>query len=456
MARVLPHDKTAEEAVISSMLIDQNAIVIAESILRKEDFYSSVYGVLFQAMCEMNNDGIPPDIATLKSKLQESELPDEFKSLDFLKEILMLSVTSANIKHYADIVAKKSRSRQYIKFFTDSVNACYEGKEPIDEIIGRSENEIYRYQLATTNEVVHIADVIDDVVKQTHEAAERKSEVVGIPTGYVDLDRMLSGLMDREYTVIAARPAMGKTALILNIIENIAVKHGIPVAVFSLEMDRNQLARRLLAIQSRVKAQNIKTGQMEGAEWKDFEKAAEELKASNIYIDDLASISVSEIRAKCRKLKMQNGIRVAFIDYIQLIDGSKFKAESRRIEVDKISSTLRRIARELEIPVVAVAQLSRGVELRSEKRPGMADLRESGQIEQDANNIIFIYRDYVYNPNSSPEDAAELIVAKSRDGKTGTVNLKWLPEQLRFVSVENDEPENDGFRKVQNEELPFI
>ncbi|HIT88945.1 MAG TPA: replicative DNA helicase [Candidatus Merdenecus merdavium] len=436
--RVLPHSIEAEQAVIGSMLMDKDAIIAASEMISSDDFYQSQYGVLFDSMVELYNEGKPVDLITLQDRLKEKDVPPEISSLEFVRDLLSSVPTSANVKYYAGIVSEKSMLRRLIKTNEEISNSCYLGKEPLEEILGETEKKIFQLlQRRSGNDYVPIKDVVLNALDKIEMSSKNKGVVTGIPTGFIDLDYKMSGFQPSDLILIAARPSMGKTAFVLNIAQHMAFKSGVTAAIFSLEMSKEQLVNRLLSLESNVDSQNIRTGNLSDDEWSKLIEGAGTIGRSKLIIDDTPGISISELRSKCRKYKLEHDLGIVIIDYLQLMTGSG-KTESRQQEISDISRSLKSLARELNVPVVALSQLSRAVEQRPDKRPMMSDLRESGAIEQDADVIMFIYRDDYYNKDSENKGIAEIIIAKQRNGPIGTVNLVWMPNYTRFANAKND------------------
>jgi replicative DNA helicase len=434
--KVPPHNLVAEQSVIGSMIMDKEAIIVAAEIIIKEDFYDQRYGVLFDAMIELHNEGNPTDLITLQNKLSEMDVPSNISSLEFIRDLVASVPTSANVRYYANIVKEKSVLRQMIKVTEGIANECYLDKSPTDEILDRTEKEVFDIlQKRNTGEVVSIKDVVIESLESIEAAARNKGTVTGVPTGFYDLDYKTAGLQPSDLILIAARPSMGKTALVLNIAEHVAIKENIPTVIFSLEMSKDQLVKRIMAMHSKINSQSLRTGDLTDDEWVELVETARIIGNSNLVIDDTAGISVSELRSKCRKLKLENNLGLVIIDYLQLMTGSK-RAESRQQEISEISRSLKALAREIDAPVIALSQLSRAVEQRPDKRPMLSDLRESGAIEQDADVVMFIYRDDYYNHDSEDKGISEIIIGKQRNGPTGTVKLAWLPEYTKFANLE--------------------
>ena len=434
--RVQPHDADAERAVIGAMLMDREAIVIAAESLRKEDFYQPQLGVVFEAIVEINNEGKPVDMVILQDRLKEKDVPPEVSSLEFVRDLLGMVTTSANIKYYANIVTEKSTLRRLIRLNEEIANTCYVGKESLESILEDTEKRVFQLvQKRNTEDFTPIRQVVMNAMDRIEAASRQKGTVTGIATGFLDLDYRTAGLQPSDLILIAARPSMGKTAFVLNIAQHIAFKLNLTVAIFSLEMSKEQLVNRLFSLQSSVDAQNLRTGQLNDEEWEKLIESAGVIGRSSLFIDDTPGISIAELRTKCRKLKLEHNLSIIIIDYLQLMSGSG-RSDSRQQEISDISRALKGLARELHVPVVALSQLSRAVEQRPDHRPMMSDLRESGAIEQDADVVMFIYRDDYYNHDTEKKDIAEIIIGKQRNGPIGTVELAWLPRYTRFANLE--------------------
>ena len=440
--KVLPPSVDAEKAVIGSMLLDQDAVMAASEILIKDDFYGKQYGTLFDAMTQMYKEGKPVDLVTLQNKLKEMDVPPELSSVEFLKDILSQVFTSANVKHYAGIVKEKSMLRNLIKVNEEIANKCYLQKEPLDEIINVTEKKIFNVvQSQGGGDYVPIRDVVIEALEKIEAAAKNKGNVTGIPTGFTDLDYQTAGLQPSDLVLVAARPSMGKTAFVLNIAEHMAFKKGVTVAIFSLEMSKVQLVNRLLSLESKVSSQLMRTGSLEDSDWERLIESAQIIGDSKLIIDDTPSISIQEMRSKCRKYKMEHNLGIIIIDYLQLMSAGAGNSDSRQQQISDISRSLKALARELNVPVVALSQLSRAVEQRPDHRPMLSDLRESGAIEQDADVVMFIYRDDYYNKETDKKNVAEIIIAKQRNGPVGTIELAWLPDYTKFGNMDRRRPE---------------
>ena len=439
--RVMPHSVEAEQSVVGAMLMDRDAITTASEIISGNDFYQSAYGVIFDAMVELFNEGKPVDLITLQERLKEKDVPAEIASLEFVRDLVTAVPTSANVKYYAQIVADKSVMRKLIKLNEEIANICYAGKESLEEVLEKTEKSVFELlQKRNTSDFVPIKQVVLTALERIEKASKTKGTVTGIPTGFIDLDYKLSGLQPSDLILVAARPSMGKTAFVLNIAQYIAFKKDKSVAIFSLEMSKEQLVNRLFSLESQVDAQAIRSGNMKDSDWEKLIEGAGIIGQSHLIIDDTPGISISELRSKCRKYKLEQGLDVVIIDYLQLMTGSVGKSsESRQQEISEISRSLKGLARELNVPVIALSQLSRAVESRPDKRPMLSDLRESGAIEQDADVVMFIYRDEYYNKDSEFKKQAEIIIAKQRNGPIGTVNLAWLGEYTKFANLSRKE-----------------
>ena len=439
--RILPHSLEAEQSVIGSMIMSKDAIVEASEMITGADFYQQQYGIVFEAMVELHDEGKAVDLVTLQDRLREKELPPEISSMEFVRDLLATVPTSANVKYYAQIVADKSVMRKMIKLNEEIENMCYAGKEPLESIMEQTEKSMFQLlQRRTPGEYVPIKQVVLNALDKIEKASKSKGTVTGIPTGFIDLDYKLSGFQPSDFILIAARPSMGKTAFVLNIAQYMAFKKNKAVAIFSLEMSKEQLVNRLFSLESQVDAQSLRTGNMKDSDWEKLIEGAGVIGQSKLIIDDTPGISISELRSKCRKYKLEHGLDIIIIDYLQLMTGSVGKSsESRQQEVSDISRQLKGLARELNVPVVSLSQLSRAVESRPDKRPMLSDLRESGAIEQDADVVMFIYRDEYYNKDSEFKKQAEIIIAKQRNGPVGTVNLAWLGEYTKFANLSRQE-----------------
>ena len=436
--RILPHSIEAEQSVIGSMILDRDAILVASEILTSDDFYQKQYGIIFDAMVELCNEGKPVDLVTLQNRLKEKELPPDISSMEYVRDLISAVPTSANVKYYAKIVSEKAVLRRLIKANEEIANTCYLEKENTEIILEEAEKKLFNIlQRRNNEEYVPIQQVVLNAINNIEKASKLKGSVTGIPTGFMDLDYKTSGMHPSDLVLIAARPSMGKTAFVLNIAQYMAFRKDVTVAIFSLEMSKEQLVNRLFSLESYVDAQLLRTGNLKDSDWEKLIEGAGTIGRSNLIIDDTPGISISEMRSKCRKYKMEHNLELIIIDYLQLMSGSVGgRNESRQQEISDISRSLKALARELSVPVIALSQLSRAVEQRPDQKPMLSDLRESGAIEQDADVVMFIYRDDYYNKDTEHVNEAEIIIAKQRNGPIGTVTLTWLPQYTKFANSE--------------------
>lgn len=433
--RILPHSTEAEQSVLGSMIMDAQAIVTASEILTGDEFYNKQYGVIFNAIVELNNAGRSVDLVTLQDKLKEKDVPTEVSSMEYVRDFITAVPTSANVKHYAQIVHEKAVLRKLIHTTEGITDICYAGKEEVDDILDMTEKKVFEVvQRRDSNDFVPIRRVVMNALDMIEAAAKTTGSITGISTGFTDLDYSTAGFQPSDLILIAARPSMGKTAFALNIALNSALKGGKCVALFSLEMSKEQLVNRLFSLESSVDAQHLRNGKLDETEWEKLVESAGVIGSSKLIIDDTPGISIQELRSKCRKFKLEQGLDMIIIDYLQLMSGSG-RSESRQQEISEISRSLKALAREMNVPVLALSQLSRAVEQRPDKRPMMSDLRESGAIEQDADVIMFIYRDDYYNKDTEKPGVAEIIIGKQRNGPVGTVELAWMPKYTRFANL---------------------
>lgn len=433
--RVMPNSKEAELSVIGSMVIDKESITIAADMLVPDDFYQEQNKLLFQAMVDIHSDGRPVDLVTLQEQLKTMQAPPELSSLEYMRELVTAVPTSANVKQYASIVKEKAILRNIIKVNDKITNECYSGKESADSILEETEKQLFRLlQSRGADDITPVKDVVMDAIRRIEMAARQNGSVTGVPTGFTDLDYRTAGWQPSDMILIAARPSMGKTAFALNLADYAACKKKVTTAIFSLEMSKQQLMNRFLSMESGVSIQNMRIGKLSEGEWENLVESAAVLGDAKIIIDDTPGISISDLRSKCRKIKLEHDLGLIIIDYIQLMTTNR-RVESRQQEVSEISRSLKALARELNVPVIALSQLSRAVEQRPDHRPMLSDLRESGAIEQDADVVMFLYRDEYYNKDTEKPGVAEVIVAKQRNGPTGTVELAWVGEKQRFANL---------------------
>ena len=388
-------------------------------------------------MTELYKEGKPVDLVTLQNKLKEKDVPESMKSLEFIRDLLEAVPTSANAKQYAQIVKEKSTLRKLIRVTEEITEDCYLGKEEVPQILEKTEKDVFGLlqEASGREDFVSIDQVVLNTLESIEEAAASDGRITGVATGFDDLDFKLTGLHPSELIMVAARPAMGKTAFVLNIAQHAAVRKQVPTAIFSLEMSKEQLVTRMISMEAMVDSQAIRTGELQETEWEKIMESAGTIGRSPLIIDDTPGITVAELRSKCRRYKQTYGLGLIIIDYLQLMSGGK-KSESRQQEISEISRSLKALAREMDAPVIALSQLSRMVEQRKPPKPVLSDLRESGSIEQDADVVMFIYRDDYYNEDSEKKGLAEIIVAKQRNGSTGSVELVWLGQYTKFGNKE--------------------
>lgn len=437
LGKVPPHDLEAEQAIIGSMLTDRDAVISAIEILKEEDFYREDNKAIYTAILNLYNRAEPIDIITVKSELESMGKFEQVGGLEYLAELPEKVPTTANAMKYIKIVEEKSTLRRLIKTANEIIELGYSSTEDVEDIMEGAEKKIFNImQEKNQKGYAPIKDVLVESFTKLEELYNRKQHITGVPSGFTELDYRTAGFHGSELILIAARPAMGKTAFALNIATNAAVKANVPVAVFSLEMSKEQLVNRILCSESMVDSNKVRTGKLEEDDWTKLAGAIGPLSEAEIFIDDTPGINITEIRAKCRKLKLEKNIGMVVIDYLQLIQGSNKRGGSREQEISEISRSLKILAKELDVPVIALSQLSRAAEQRPDHRPMLSDLRESGAIEQDADIVMFLYRDDYYNQDSEKKDIAEIIIAKHRGGSTGTVELLWLGSYTKFVNLE--------------------
>lgn len=437
LGKVPPHDLEAEQAIIGSMLTDKDAVISAIEVLKEEDFYREDNKAIYTAILNLYNRAEPIDIITVKAELEAMGKFEQVGGLEYLAELPEKVPTTANAMKYIKIVEEKSLLRRLIHTANEIIELGYNPTEDVEDIMEGAEKKIFNImQDKNQKGYTPIKDVLVESFTQLEELYNRKQHITGVPTGFSELDYKTSGFHGSELILIAARPAMGKSAFALNIATNAAVRAKVPVAIFSLEMSKEQMVNRILCSEAMVDSNKVRTGKLEEDDWTKLAEAIGPLSEAEIYIDDTPGISVTEIRAKCRKLKLEKNIGMVVIDYLQLIQGSNKRNGSREQEISEISRSLKILAKEIGVPVIALSQLSRAVEQRPDHRPMLSDLRESGAIEQDADIVMFLYRDDYYNQDSEKKDIAEVIMAKHRAGSTGTVELLWLGSYTKFVNLE--------------------
>lgn len=436
LVRQMPQSLPAEQSVVGAMINNQEAILTAMELLTKDDFYHGQYGLMFETIIGLYNAGSPIDIVTLLEALKKKNAPAEVASPQFIGDLSAAVPVSVNVGSYAAIVKEKAMLRQIIRINQEIENDCFAAEKSVDDILDETEaGFLSLLQKRGVSDFVPIKDIVMNALNRIEAAAKLDGNVTGVATGFIDLDYRTAGLQPSDLVLIAARPSMGKTAFALNIAEYVAFHDDKCVAIFSLEMSKEQLVNRLFSLESRVDAQKLRTGNLQTNEWMQLMEGAGIVGQSKLIIDDTPSISVSQLRSKCRKYKQEQGLELIMIDYLQLMSASG-RTESRQQEISDISRALKALARELNVPVVALSQLNRGVEQRDDKRPMLSDLRDSGAIEQDADVVMFIYRDDYYNKDSDRKGVSEIIIAKQRNGPIGTVDLAWLPEYTKFANLE--------------------
>jgi len=436
---VPPHNIEAEQAVLGCMLLDSDVIPTVTELIRSSDFYREDHREICEAIIDIVEKAGPVDIITVAEQLQQRGTLEKVGGIDYLASITSAVPTTANARHYAKIVEEKSLLRKLIKASQEIAGMSYEGAEEAEFVLDKAEKTIFDIiERRSTQGFTHIKDVLLETFNRLEELYNSKSPITGVPTGFTDLDMKTAGLQNSDLILIAARPGMGKTAMALNIAQYAAVQKHVPVALFNLEMSKDQLVNRMLCSEVMVDSHKMRTGKLDDEDWKKIARALGPLSEAPIYIDDTPGLTVMDIRAKCRRLKLEKKLGLVVIDYLQLMRG-RGKTENRQQEVSEISRSLKILAKELNVPVVTMSQLSRGPESRTDHRPMLSDLRESGAIEQDADIVMFLYRDDYYNPDSDKKNIAEVIVAKHRNGSTGTVYLKWFDKYTKFANLGKDE-----------------
>ena len=438
LGKIPPNDVEAEQAVIGSMLTDRDAVISAIEVLKEEDFYREDNKTIYEAILNLYNRSEPIDIITLKAELTSMGMFDKIGGLEYIVGLPEKVPTTANVEKYISIVKEKSELRRLIKAANEIIEQGYDPTENIDDIMNGAEKKIFNImQDKDQKSYSPIKDVLIDAFTELEQLYNQKQHITGVPTGFIDLDYKTAGLHNSDLILIAARPAMGKSAFALNIATNAALKAKVPAVLFSLEMSKEQMVNRILCSEAMVDSNKVRTGKIDDDDWIKLADTMGDLSEAPIYIDDTPGISINEIRAKCRKLKLEKNIGLVVIDYLQLVQGSSKRAQgSREQEISEISRSLKILAKEINVPVIALSQLSRAPEQRPDHRPMLSDLRESGAIEQDADIVMFLYRDDYYNEDSEDKGLAEVIVAKHRAGSTGTVKLVWLGNYTKFANME--------------------
>ena len=444
LGKIPPHDIEAEQAILGSMLTDHDAVLSAIEALREEAFYREDNRAIYRAILNLYSKSQPIDIITVKAELVENGDFERVGGLEYLASLPEKVPTTANVEKYIKIVDEKSMLRNLITTANELVSLGYDETEDVDNLVDIAEKKVYDLtQKKNTKGYIPLKDVLVESFAKLEELYNNKGKLSGIPTGFLDYDRLTAGLHDSDLMILAARPAMGKSAFAINIATNVALKANVGVAIFSLEMSKEQVGNRILSSEAMVDSNKIRTGQLDYDDWDKLAATLGRLSEAPIYIEDSSDISIMEIRAKCRKLKIEKGIGLVIVDYLQLIRGSGKRNSTREQEIGEISRSLKILAKELNVPVIALSQLSRGVEKREEKRPMLSDLRESGSIEQDADMVLFLHRDDYYQDDAEKRNIAEVIIAKHRAGSTGSVDLLWLPNYTKFTNLDRRFNEED-------------
>jgi replicative DNA helicase len=434
--RIPPQNIEAEQAVLGAIFLQPSSITLTSELLIPEDFYRASHQKIYNAMLDLSDKGEPVDLVTVTAELADVNLLEEIGGVSYLSDLANSVPTAANIEYYAKIVEEKSILRRLIRTATTIAQDGYSREDEVEVLLGEAEKTIMEVaQRKNAGAFQNIKDVLVQTYDNIETLHDRKGDVTGIPTGFIELDKMTAGFQRNDLIIVAARPSVGKTAFALNIAQNVATKTDENVAIFSLEMGADQLVMRMLCAEGNIDAQRLRTGSLTPEDWGKLTMAMGSLSDSGIYIDDTPGIRVGDIRAKCRRLKQESGLGMVLIDYLQLIQGNG-RTDNRQQEVSEISRTLKELARELKVPVIALSQLSRGVEQRQDKRPMMSDIRESGSIEQDADIVAFLYRDDYYDKESENKNIIEIIIAKQRNGPVGTVSLAFVKEYNKFVNLE--------------------
>jgi len=435
IGKIPPHSIEAEQSVLGAMLLDREAIISASEIVRAEDFYKDTHKEIFEAMEELFEKGEPVDLITLEEQLKQRGTLEGVGGVEYLTDLSSSVPSIANVHHYAKIIQEKSLLRKLIKVCDQVADKSYESKEDVSEIIDQAEKGIFDLSYRRSSRAfVPFKEVLISSFNKIEELYSNKGKITGVPTGFIDIDNKTSGMQKSDLILVAARPSMGKTALALNITQYAALQAGASVAVFSLEMAKEQLVNRMICAEASIDSHKLRTGNLEEEDWPRLADAVARLSKAQIYIDDTPGITVPEMRSKARRLKLEKSLNLIVIDYLQLMQSNK-RSESRQQEISEISRSLKALAREVDCPVLALSQLSRAPEMRSEHKPMLSDLRESGAIEQDADVVMFIYRDEYYHPDTEKKNIAEIIIAKQRNGPTGTVELVWMDKHTKFVDM---------------------
>lgn len=434
--RIPPNSLEAEQSVLGAMLLDKEAVSTATEVVSGEDFYREAHKEIFEAVVDIYNKGEPVDLITLSERLKQRNTIEAVGGVTYLVQLQSIVPSIRNVKYYADIIQQKSLLRRLIKTSSETMSSCYDAQDEVGSIIDKAEKSIFDISLnRSTRDYVPIKDILSTNFDQIEQLYLNRGSITGVPTGFNDLDSKLAGLQKSDLILVAARPSMGKSSFMMNIVQHAAVRAKVTTAIFSLEMSKEQLSQRLLCAEALIDAHRLRIGDINEDEWVKLARAMGPLADSPIYMDDTPAITITELRAKCRRLKIEHNLGLVVIDYLQLMSGSG-SYDSRQQEISDISRSLKALARELGVPVVALSQLSRAPEMRADHRPILSDLRESGAIEQDADIVMFLYRDEYYNPDTEKKNIGEVIIAKHRNGSTGTVELVWLGQFTKFANKE--------------------
>ncbi|MFC4321715.1 replicative DNA helicase [Litchfieldia salsa] len=435
--RIPPQNVEAEQAVLGAIFLEPASLILASEVLIPEDFYRAAHQKIFKAMLMLSDKGEPVDLITVTSELADAKLLEEVGGVSYLSDVANSVPTASNIEYYARIIEEKSILRRLIRTATTIAQDGFSREDEVDALLNEAEKNIMEVaRRKNAGAFKNIKDVLVETYDNIETLHTRVGDVTGIPTGFLELDKMTAGFQRNDLIIVAARPSVGKTAFALNIAQNVATKTEENVAIFSLEMGAEQLVMRMLCAEGNIDAQRLRTGSLTADDWGKLTMAMGSLSNSGIYIDDTPGIKINDIRSKCRRLKQDTGLGMVLIDYLQLIQGSGSSKDNRQQEVSEISRSLKELARELKVPVIALSQLSRGVEQRQDKRPMMSDIRESGSIEQDADIVAFLYRDDYYDKESENKNIIEIIIAKQRNGPVGTCSLAFVKEYNKFVNLE--------------------
>lgn len=434
--RSMPHNIEAEQSVIGAMLIDKTSIAMAVEVLKSEDFYKDAHKIIYSTILEMFQKDTAVDLITLGEYLQSTERLDSVGGITYITEIYNSVPSTANLSAYIKIVEEKAMLRRLIRASTETMEDSYNMQDNVPLVLDKAEKRIFDIaEKRTTNDVESMSAVLERGFLEIERLYNNKGQITGVPSGFPELDAKTSGFQKGDMILVAARPSMGKSTFALNLVQYAALRAGKTAVIFSLEMSKEQLAYKLLCSEANVDMLKLRTGNLEDKDWENIARASGPLAGTKIFVDDTAGLSIMEMRSKCRKLKIEYGLDMIVIDYLQLMSGNT-ATESRQQEVSEISRSIKALAKEMQCPVIALSQLSRAPEQRADHRPMLSDLRESGSIEQDADLVMFLYRDEYYNQETEDKNVAECIIAKQRNGPTGTVKLAWLGQYSKFGSLD--------------------